>query len=82
MVGFVGFGQEPVDRGLEIDDAFEDPVLEPLPDIPTDEAALKLLFLGSAMPACIGAGRLNGLTQSGNLPSCSAIALSLQPAEG
>ena len=27
----VGFGQKPVDRGLEVDDAFEDPVLEPLP---------------------------------------------------
>jgi hypothetical protein len=27
----VGFGQEPVDRGLEVDDAFEDPVFEPLP---------------------------------------------------
>ena len=27
----VGFGKEPVDSGLEIDNAFEDPVFEPLP---------------------------------------------------
>ena len=27
----IGFGKEPVDSGLEIDNAFEDPVFEPLP---------------------------------------------------
>jgi len=27
----IGFGKEPVDSGLEIDNALEDPVLEPLP---------------------------------------------------
>ena len=27
----IGLGEEPVDSGLEIDNAFEDPVFEPLP---------------------------------------------------
>jgi hypothetical protein len=27
----IGFGKEAVDSGLEIDSAFEDPVLKPLP---------------------------------------------------
>jgi putative transposase len=49
---------------------------------PTDEAALKLLFLAIRNAGYTGEGRLNGPPRSGNLPFCSVNVLSLQRAEG